>query len=94
MDLFYNISSNLFADVLAALALFAFLHCILEQLIQILQVLTIFKQELQRQQRLMLERQLIEDQHQHTALAMKAANDKNHLVQFVAKVWSLDGDYE
>jgi hypothetical protein len=34
----------------------------------------------------MLEKQLIEDQHQQTALAMKAANDKNHLVQFVAKV--------
>jgi len=43
-------------------------------------------QEQQRQQRLLLEKQLIEDQHEQAKLAMRAAADKNHLIQFVAKV--------
>jgi hypothetical protein len=48
-------------------------------------------QEQQRQQRLMLEKQLIEDQHRQAMLAARAAADKGHLVKFVANVrcWSL-----
>jgi hypothetical protein len=43
-------------------------------------------QEQQRQQRLMLEKQLIEDQHRQAVLAARAAADKGHLVKFVANV--------
>jgi hypothetical protein len=43
-------------------------------------------QEQQRQQRLMLEKQLIEDQHKQAMLAARAATEKGHLVKFVANV--------
>jgi len=43
-------------------------------------------QEQRRREFIRLEKQLEDDQHQQAILAAQAAANKNHLVQFVAKV--------